>query len=247
MTIQLFQPPCPSGTPNLSMFCAKTEILMQMSGLEFENVMQPDPSQGPKKKVPYIVDGGETVGDSSFIERHLNEHHGIDFYKGISDETRAIAQLTTSAIEEQLYWVMVYSRWQLEENWPIMDELFFGKMPPEMRENISKMARDNVVSALWGQGMGRHTKDQVFAIGARLIDNLAIQLADKPFFTGEAMTTVDASAYGALINFIQNPVPTPLKTQILGKPNLCAFIDRMSEKFFPNAERTIGGDALKTG
>lgn len=237
MTIQFYQPPGLKGTPNLSMFCAKTEILLQLSGLDFEVIPQPDPSVGPKKKVPYIADAGEIIGDSTFIEKHINEQHGIDFYKGISDETRAMAQLTTGAIEEKLYWVMVYSRWQLEDNWPIMEELFFGKMPPEMRESIGKMARDNVTNALWGHGMGRHTPKEVFSIGERIIDNLAIMLGDKQFFTGDKITTLDASAYGALINFIQNPVPTPLKAQILGLPNLCAFMDRMSEQFFPNAIR----------
>lgn len=247
MTIQFFQPPSPQGTPNLSMFCAKAKILLQLSGLDFETTAQPDPSAGPKKKVPYITDKGETIGDSFFIEQYLHEQYGFDTYAHLSNEARAIAQLTGGTIEEKLYWVMVYSRWQMEENWPIMEELFFGKMPPEMREKTGKMARANATSALWGQGMGRHTPEQVFTIGARIVDNLAILLGDKPFFTGKTITTLDASAYGALINFIQNPVPTPLKAQILGKPNLCAFLDAMSKKFFPNAIRTLESQARKTG
>lgn len=239
MTIQLFQPPAPEGTPNLSMFCAKAEILLQLSGVDFTKHIAGNPTEGPKKKFPYIVENGKTLGDSFFIEQHLKNQHGFDTYKGVAPEATAMAQLVTSTIEEQLYWVMVYSRWQMEDNWPIMDELFFGKMPPEMRQKISKMARDSVVSALWGQGIGRHTPDEAFFIGKRVIDNLAILLGDKTYFTGDTITTLDASAYGALINFIQNPVPTPLKAHILGIPSLCNFLDRMSDQFFPNAIRTV--------
>lgn len=239
MTIQLFQPPAPEGTPNLSMFCAKAEILMQLSGVDFTKEVAGDPTQGPKKKFPYIIEDGEPLGDSFFIEQHLKNQHNVDFYKAIAPETAAMAQLLTGTIEEKLYWVMVYSRWQMEDNWPIMEELFFGKMPPEMRQNISKIARDSVVTALWGQGIGRHTPEQVFFIGQRIIDNLATLLGDKTYFTGDTITTLDASAYGALINFLQNPVPTPLKAQILGIPNLCAFLDRMSDQFFPNAVRAL--------
>jgi glutathione S-transferase len=157
MAIQFFQPLCPQGTPNLSLFCAKTEIMLQMSGLEFAICPQPDPSAGPKKKVPYIDDDGQTIGDSFFIEQHLRDRHGIDFYAGLPDETRATAQLVTAAIEEQLYWVMLYSRWQMGDNWPLLEELFFGRMPPEMRKNIGTKSRENVIGLLWGHGMGRHT------------------------------------------------------------------------------------------
>lgn len=237
MTIQLFQPPQMPDAPGLSMFCVKTEILLKLSGLSFETVVQGDPREGPKQKFPYIGDNGKTVGDSSFIEMYLNENHAINFYAGVDELDVARARIITSAIEEQLYWVTVYSRWQMDENWPIMEKLFFGSMPPEMREPISKMARDSAIRSLWGHGMGRHSVEEVYTLGRRLIDNLSVLLGDRKYFAADKITTVDASAYGALINFIQNPVPTPLKAHILTKPNLCAFLNDMSEQFFPEAER----------
>lgn len=237
MTIKFFQPPQQPSCPNLSLFCTKTDILLRLSGLEFETVIQGDPTQGPKNKFPYMEDDGELIGDSTFIERHLKDKYGINFYKDVSEADQALARIITSSIEEQLYWVAVYSRWQVEDNWPIMEELFFGQMPQPMRDDISGIARQTAKSALWGHGMGRHSADEVYFLGTRLIDSLATLLADKPYFAGDKLTTVDAAAYGALINFIQNPVPTPLRAHVMAKPNLCTFLDRISDQYFPDADR----------
>lgn len=238
MTIQFYQPPSFDGQPNLSQFCVKTQIMLAQSGLDYETVIAGDPTKGPKSKVPYIIDGGEPLGDSAFIEKHLRKAHGVDFYAGTTALQQANARMIQSTIEEKLYWVMVYSRWQIEDNWPIMDEIFFGQMPPEMRLEISKIARDSVISALWGQGIGRHTPEEVFEIGTEIIENLSDILGDNTHFVVSQFTTLDAAAYGSLINFIQNPVPTPLKALILSKGNLCSFLDSMSEKYFPDVART---------
>lgn len=237
MTLLFFQPPTLEGQPNLSPFCVKAQIMLTRSGIPFETRIQGDPTKGPKKKFPYISDDGVEMGDSYFIEQHLKEKYGVDFYSTTSPVDRAFSRMVQSAIEEKLYWVLVYSRWQIKENWPTMEEIFFGQMPPDMRSDISKRATEAMVAALWGQGMGRHSTSEVFGIGAEIIDDMAEILGDKPYFGGDTFSSTDASAYGALINFVQNPVPTPLKERILAKPYLCVFMDRMSAEFFPNAAR----------
>lgn len=237
MTIKLHMPQGSPGIPPLSQFCAKTEIMLKLSGLEFTIAPEGDPRSGPKKKFPYITDGDAVIGDSSFIETHLNKSYDVDFYKDISTHDRALAQVITGVLEEQLYWVTVYSRWKMEENWPIIKGMFFGQMPPDMGEKFASVAREAAVNALWGQGMGRHTPKEVFTIGARIIQNLSTLLDDKTFFVGDKMTTVDAAAYGTLINLVQNPVPTPMRACILAEGSLCRFLDRISDFYYPNAER----------
>lgn len=221
--------------------------MLDRSGIDYETQVEGDPTKGPKSKVPFIVDGDVRMGDSYFIEKHLNTAHGVDFYENLSASDIATARLAQSAIEEKLYWVMVYSRWQVEENWPIMEEIFFGQMPPEMRKTIGKLALDSMRTSLWGHGMGRHTPDEVYGIGIKIIDHLATILGDGDYFVGDKFTSLDASAYGCLINFVQNPVPTPLKAQIMGMPNLCRFLDAMSERHFPNAVRLMSEDKRKAG
>jgi len=235
MTITFFQPPSEPNGPNLSPFCTKMDMMLQLSGLEFERQVQMDPREGPKQKVPFIEMDGQRIGDTQFIEAELKATRGLDMLSDLTAEQQAIGRMIMGTVEEQLYWVMVYSRWQVEENWPIMDNIFFGHMPAEIRKEVSAGALEMMRGALYGHGMGRHSQDEVYTLGRRIIDDLGTLLADKDYFFGDNATSVDASVYGALINLVQNPVPTPLRDYILANASLTAFLDRLSTRFFPNA------------
>lgn len=239
MTIKFFQPPTPDKAPNLSPFCAKLDMILQLSGLEFDREMGMDPREGPKQKVPYIEDEHTKLGDTQFIEAHLKMHHNVDLLAHLSAVEAATGRMIMATVEEQLYFVLVYSRWQIEENFPIMEEIFFGHLPQAERVQIAPQAVEMIRNALRGQGMGRHTIDEVYTLGARIIDDLATLLGSNAYFLSSKATSIDASVYGALINLLQNPVPTPLAAHIKTHANLCDYLDRISARFFPNAARAI--------
>ncbi|MEG4445881.1 glutathione S-transferase C-terminal domain-containing protein [Microcoleus sp. AT9_B5] len=46
-------------------------------------------------------------------------------------------------------------------------------------------------------------------------------LADKPFFMGDQPTTLDATAYGYIGNFIQPRFESPIVDDLLGRSHLC--------------------------
>jgi hypothetical protein len=48
------------------------------------------------------------------------------------------------------------------------------------------MIRRRLRKTLQGQGIGRHSRDEITAIGIRSIDAMAAYLGDKPFFMGSA-------------------------------------------------------------
>lgn len=238
MTIQFFQPPTEQGAPNLSPFCTKLDMILQLSGLEFSRELVMDPREGPKQKVPFIADSNERVGDTQFIEAKLNADHGVNLLAHLSPTDKAIGHMIMGTVEEQLYFILVYSRWQVETNWPIMEEIFFGHMPEEARQQIAPQALDMMQNALRGQGIGRHSTEETYTLGKRIIDDLATILDDSTYFLSEKPTSIDASVYGCLINLVQNPVPTPLAEHIAGHKNLSDFLDRVSAQFFPNAKRS---------
>ena len=66
------------GLPDPSPFVMKGEMLLKLSGLPYRTT-----SRGfkgaPKGKLPYIVDEGTIVADSTLIRMHLENEHGIDF------------------------------------------------------------------------------------------------------------------------------------------------------------------------
>ena len=243
MTLQLHQPMAAPGTPSSSPFCTKTEILLQMTANEFVITPEFVPSNGPKQKIPFLTDGDMVIGDSALIQKHLENNHQADFYKGLSRLERATAELLIHAVEEKLYWVMVYARWQIDAGWAITEPAFFGMAPASVRAAVSGEARQDVLRNLWGQGTGRHTEAEAIQMGVDVIENLGLYLGKEDYFIADTPTPLDAVAYGTLISLLEMPGSALLKDAILAQSNLCAFVDRMSAKFFPNA---LGAVALRT-
>jgi len=50
---------------------------------------------------------------------------------------------------------------------------------------------------------------------------------------GASPTTIDASAYGFLIDIIGCPIEPPLKNHIFEQKNLVAYCQRMQDRYFP--------------
>ena len=65
------------------------------------------------------------------------------------------------------------------------------------------------------------------------LDALSDFLADKPYFMGDKPTSLDASAFGILINTVHGPIESPVKEYGKLKKNLIAYCDRMMTEFYP--------------
>lgn len=230
--IRLFQfPQTLRGTPNASPFCVKLECALRLSGLAYEAVVVPNPAAGPKHKVPFVEIDGERIGDSALILDLLKARHGLDLDRDLDARKRAESHALQRMIEERLYWVMVYSRWAEPEGWDIIRPLFFAALPWPMRALIPRMARKATLQKLDGHGIGRHTREEIYALGAHDLDALSAFLGDNPFLFGETPTLADVTMYGFLVNIIGPDLASPLKDAALGHPNLVAHTERMGELF----------------
>lgn len=243
MTLHLHQPPAAPGTPSSSPFCTKTEILLRIAACEFVITPEFVPANGPKQKIPFITDGDAIIGDSALIQAHLERTQQADFYKGLTAQERATAQLLLHSVEEKLYWVMVFARWQFDAGWAITEPAFFGMAPASVRAQVSAQTREEMMRNLWGQGTGRHTAAEAIQMGVDVIENLGLYLGENDFFVANTLTPLDAATYGTLITLLEMPGSPLLKEAILKQPNLCAFVDRISAQFFPNA---LGAVALRS-
>src|SRR4051794_27366484 len=94
------------GLPDPSPFVTKAEVLLKMAGQPFR-IDTGGFNKAPKGKLPYIDDGGEKIGDSTFIRQHLERKYGIDFDNGLSAEQRAVAWAFEKMAEDNLYWTLV--------------------------------------------------------------------------------------------------------------------------------------------
>ncbi|MBV6447808.1 glutathione S-transferase family protein [Nitrosomonas sp.] len=221
------------GIPNLSPFCCKIETYLRMAGIEHD-IKPALPMRAPKGKLPYISDNGKTLGDSRFIIEYLKStYKNLD--NGLTGEELAISTAMQRLLEEHLFWVALYSRWQYtDENWQVNKQAIFGVLPPIIRDIAANRWRKKIQQQIYGHGMGRHQAEEIFALGKQDIDALSDYLGHKPYFFGDHPTTLDASAFGLLINISGCPIESPLKEYALTKENLTAYNTRIMHSFYPD-------------
>lgn len=230
--IRLFVfPPLLAGTPNPGPFCVKLETALRLSGTPYETSHATNPNQGPKLKVPFAEIDGKRMGDSTLILEYLRKMQGIDLDARLSPAERGQSHALQRMIEERLYFVAVYARWMEDANWAVIGELFFGKLPWALRLFVPRMARKGVRANLVAQGTGRHTRDEIYALGAADLKAMSDVLGDKQFFFGAEPSMADASAYALLITIIGPDLASPLKDAALTHPNLIAYTERMGAVF----------------
>ena len=99
-----------------------------------------------------------------------------------------------------------------------------------------KELRENFRTQMYVQGMGRHSSEEIYQIITADFQALSDFLADKPFFMGDKPTTLDATAYAYIGNFIKPPFGSPIVDYVLKLENLCQHCDRMTQQFFSDTE-----------
>ena len=237
MSITLHQfAPC-FGLPNGSPFCMKVEAYLRLAGLQYQCANGALPFRAPRRKLPWIDDGGTVVADSGFIVRHLEATRGAPLDGWLSPRERAQGHLIARMLEESSYWVALYYRWVDEPGWQLTKPEFFGTLPPLLRDLVAAMARRKLRRDCLGQGLGLHTPDEIAAIGCADFDALAAQLEGREFLLGDRPSSADAVGVAFLANLLWVAVDTPVKEHALRRPALVAYCDRMMARVFPEYAR----------
>lgn len=230
--IKLYQFPPAFGLPNASPFCMKVETYLRMAGLAYECPRGASHLKAPKGKLPYIEDGDKVVADSTFIIEYLKRAYGDSLDSRLGAAERATALAFQRLLEENLYWTAVYSRWIDEAGFARAREAFFARLSLPLKLVLPHLAQRGVRAQLRGHGMGRHSRDEIYAIGCRDLTALADFLGEKPFFMGGRPVALDASAYAFLANVLWVPVESPLQRHAQKYPNLEAYCRRMKERYY---------------
>jgi glutathione S-transferase len=220
------------GLPDPSPFVTKGEMLLKLAGVPYRT----DTSgfnKAPKGKLPYIDDDGEIIADSTFIRMHLEKKYGVDFDKGLSPSERGVAWAFEKLCEDHLYWVGLHARWMVDHNFNKGPRRFFDSAPAPLRPFIVAMVRRQVRRNLWGHGMGRHTVAEMEQLAARDIDAIADFLVDKPYLMGNAPCGADATLFPFMAHALCPLFDTAILTLTERRPNLVAYCDRMTKRYFP--------------
>jgi glutathione S-transferase len=227
--ITLYTIPGGHGVESYSPFCMKAEVYLKLAKLPY-TAKTGNVRKAPKGKLPFIKDDdGTVIADSSAIVAHLEKKHGEPLDKGLSSDEKARAHVLKRTLEESLYFVAVWARWAEDEGFAVVRETL-NVIPAPLRWVLVPAIRKNVVGITRAQGIGRHSREEIYAFGKQDIDAVATLLGKSDFLLGDKLTTVDVSAYSFFANMLKVPGPAPLKEAVKAHPNLEAYVDRIGER-----------------
>jgi glutathione S-transferase len=232
MSVTLYQFPTAFGRPNASPFCMEIETYLRMAGIDYSSRYRMYQMRAPKKKLPYIDDGGRIVADSHIIIDYLKASYGDRLDAALTPAQRAQGTAVLRLLEDSLYWVLLYARWIDERGWPLTRQAFFGALPAPLRWFVSRLARRSLAQQLHAQGSGRHQPEEIYNIGTTNIAALSLLLGEQPYFLGAEPSSVDAAAHAFLANILDVPLETPLLQAARAHVNLPAYCARMRARYY---------------
>jgi glutathione S-transferase len=191
---------------------------LKLAGVPFVHEHILDASAAPRGQLPYIVDDGETIGDSETIIAHLTSKYRLTIDAELTPAQRMTDHLVTRMLDD-LYWVMSYSRWKDERYFPAFRDGFMAQHSRIDAAGLSK-AREYNAQRYHFQGIGRYAPDQAYARGLADLKVLADLVPASGYVHGASPTSIDAGIYGFVANIRFFPIATPLKAFVTAHPNL---------------------------
>lgn len=223
--------------PEFSPYGMKTEVQLQLADLPYVKV-KAGRDGSPKGQMPWIVDEGEAIADSTFIRAHLERKCGLDLDAGLTDEQRAVAWSVERMVENQLGWANAHFRFLLPENFEKGPAHWFDGAPEAMRQSMRDGLLQAVRANVQAVGIGRHNDGEILMLAERSLTALVTLLGDKPFFYGDRPVGSEAAIYGILATGMNPYFTSPLQQAMAAKPTLVAYIERMNGRFYPDLKAT---------
>lgn len=215
---------------DLSPFVAKVAAYMRLANIPFSvELDQRNIKKSPKNKLPFINDNGTVVADSFFIIKYLKEKH-VDLDANLSEEQKAQAHILQRALDEDFYWYIVYSRWQNDQGWAKSKDVIFEPVPKLLRNLVAGLIRKSIVKQLYQQGIGRHSEQEIQHLAGNMMQAISTQLGDKPYYFGDQVSSLDASLYAFLAQFINVDLYAPLHEKANSFKNLVEYTQRLHEQ-----------------
>ena len=196
----------------------KVFAFLKLAGVPFVHEHIFDASAAPRGQLPYVVDDGETIGDSETIIVHLIGKYRLTIDAALSRAERNIDHLVTRMLDD-LYWVMSYSRWKDERYFPAFRDAFMAQHSRLDAAGLDR-AREYNAQRYYFQGIGRYPPDQAYARGIADLKVRADLVPASGYVHGAKPTSIDAGIYGFVANIHYYPIPTPLKAFVSAHPNL---------------------------
>jgi hypothetical protein len=229
--ITLYSYPQLFGVADNNGYGLKVFAFMRLADVPFTHEHIFDASAAPRGQLPYVVDDGETIGDSETIIGHLIGKYRLSIDTALSAAQRDTNVLITRMLDD-LYWVMSYSRWKDERYWPAFCSALMREHPTLTEAGLRK-AQEYNFQRYHFQGIGRFTPDAAYARGLADLEVLSHIVPAAGYVHGPKPTSIDAGIYGFIANIYFYEIDTPLKQFVVSRQNLvrhCADIHAAVDK-----------------
>jgi glutathione S-transferase len=222
------------GLPDASPFVMKVETYLRMTDQKYETVAS-DVRKAPREQLPYISVDGKVIPDSTAIVDHLESARADKLDAHLDAKQRAVAHAFKSMLEEHLYFGVLFMRWATDDGWTVFEpelRTMLVAVPSLMRGMVIKSIRKQVIGRTQRQGIGRKPRAEVVAECSKIIDAVAEQLGDRPYFCGDKPSTYDATVYAFLTGVLCPVFDNELRKHAATKKNLVAYTEKMREKYW---------------
>lgn len=216
--ITLYSYPELFGVADNNGYGLKVFAFMRLAGVAFTHEHIFDAAAAPRGQLPYIVDDGETIGDSETIIAHLNRKYALAIDAGLDAGQRDQNLLVTRLLDD-LYWVMSYSRWKDERYFPAFRDALIREHPSLTADGLRKAQEFNFQRYYYA-GIGRYAPAAAYARGLADLGVLARLVPVDGYVHGPQPTGIDAGIYGFVANIYFYDIDTPLKQFVASRSNL---------------------------
>ena len=216
--LTLYSYPTLFGVADNNGYGLEVYAFLKLAGVPFIHEHIFDASAAPRGQLPYIVDDGETIGDSEEIIAHLIHQKSLPIDSALTTSQRDTDLLVTRMLDD-IYWVMSYSRWKDDRYFPAFRDALKREHPHLMDKSLDK-AREYNFQRYYFQGIGRYSPEEAYARGLADLGVLARLTPETGYMHGDKPSSIDAGIYGFIANIHFYDINTPLKQGLASHPNL---------------------------
>jgi hypothetical protein len=140
-------------------------------------------------------------------------------------------------LEEQFYFVGLWSRWVDPDGWKIYRPIFtvLGAelgVPKLFVPLVAPFIRAKITKSAYLQGTGRHSPDEIRQIGVNVVTALSDWLEGNQYMLGAKPHLIDATAYAFISGWLWGPFEGEVKNAVIQRANLVHYCERMKSRYW---------------
>lgn len=220
--------------PSLSPFPIKVETFLRIAKIPYETDF--DDPMGPKGKCPWISYNDLDIADSQICINFLKKQFNIDLNPHLTGKENSISTAFQILAEEHFYWCMIMERYVYDKECRVRE---LCKIFPQYKF-VFKWLSKALHEQAKGQGMGRHTQQEVYEFAKADLKALSDFLGNNKYFFGEKVSEVDCALFGTLAQCVWGLPGSYCEDLVNGEfSNLKAFCMTMKEEWWPDWDEII--------